>query len=153
MKTSKPIVRCMLAFTCLFLAFQAGADDASPRVPSVLQDGFNVWTKKGSSYAFDVWKIGGILEDDSKPSVLSQYFSRMDRTIGNFKSFEVIDTKRVNQTSQIIYLSVNFERAAIYGKVSALPDRQRTGSCRKHGLPAPSRRALMPWLAFAEWNL
>jgi hypothetical protein len=147
MKTSKPIVHFVLAFTCLFLALQAGADGASPRVLSILQEGFNVWTKKGPSYAFDVWKTGGMLEDDGKPAVLSQYFSRMDRTIGNYKSFEVIEAKRINQTSQIIYLSVNFEHAAIYGRF--LLYRTDKNWVVQNLDFSPKPEALMPWLAFA----
>ncbi len=71
----------------------------------------------------------------------------MNRTIGNFKSFEVIDTKRVNQTSQIIYLSVNFERAAIYGRF--LLYRTDKNWIVQNMDFSPKPEALMPWLAFA----
>lgn len=147
MKICKPMVLPVLTITCLLLVFPVGADDANPRVPSILQDGFNVWAKKGPSYAFDTWKTGGILEDDNKPSVLSQYFSRMDRTIGTLKTFEVIEAKHINQTSQIIYLSMNFERAAIYGRF--LFYRTATNWVVQNMDFSPKPEALMPWLAFA----
>ena len=56
------------------------------------------------------------MEDDRKPGALAAYFGRMDRTLGNYKSYDVIETKKIGQTSQIIYLSLNFDRAAVYGR-------------------------------------
>jgi hypothetical protein len=102
---------------CLLPLHRARAADDAVSVPAIIQDGFQVWTKKqNASYVFDVWKKGGLLEDNSKPESLSSYFARADRTVGNYKSFEVVDGKTISPSSKIVYLAINFERAAIYGR-------------------------------------
>ena len=133
-------------FCCLLLVVPAQAADSVTQVPPILQDGFNIWAKKGATYAFDTWKAGGVLEDDNKPSVLSNYFFHMDRTVGNFKSFDIIQSKRVSQSSEIIYLSVNFEKAAIYARF--LLYRTEKGWVVQNMDFSPKPEALMPWLAF-----
>ena len=136
-----------LAGFCMLPHFQAIAADSSAPVPSLIQGGFSLWAKKGASYAFDVWKIGGLMEGDNKPAALASYFSRMDRTIGNYKSYEVITTKTIGQASQIVYLSMNFEQAAIYGRF--LLYRADKGWVVQNMDFSPKPEAIMPWLAFA----
>ena len=90
------------------------------------------------------------MEDDSKPGALATYFGRMDRTLGNYKSYDVIENKRVSQSSQIVYLSMNFERAAIYGRF--LLYRTDKGWVVQNMDFSPKPEAIMPWLAFAGGN-
>lgn len=147
MNSYKSPVTVLTLFTCLLFILPATAADSNVPTPQIVQDGFNIWAKKGASYAFDTWKVGGVLENDNKPSVLSNYFFRMDRTIGNLKSFEIIQSKRVSQNSQILYLSLNFEKAAIYGRF--LLYRTEKGWVVQNMDFSPKPEALMPWLAFA----
>src|SRR5580700_7505299 len=95
-------IMCCSAFAiaigccCLLPLHHARAADDAVSVPAIIPDGFQVWTKKqNASYVFDVWKKGGLLEDNNKPDALSSYFARADRTVGNYKSFEVVDTKSI----------------------------------------------------------
>lgn len=151
MNISKLMARSALvivvACCCVLPQFQAGAADSNAQAPAIIQDGFSLWAKKGVSYAFDAWKIGGLMEDDAKPGSLSRYFGRMDRAVGNFKTYEVIETKRINSSSQIIYLSLNFERAAVYGRF--LLYRTDKDWVVQNMDFSPKPEAIMPWLAFA----
>ncbi len=144
------VLVAVVAGCCMLPLSQAGTSDSNAQVPSLIRDGFSLWAKKGVSYAFDAWKIGGLMEDDSKPAALAKYFGRMDRAVGNFKSYEVIETKCINSTSQIIYLSLNFERAAVYGRF--LLYRTDKDWVVQNMDFSTKPEAVMPWLAFAGSN-
>jgi hypothetical protein len=155
MKINKVIFGCALAvgigYFCLVPTRRAGAADDVLPVPPVIQDGFQVWTKKqNSSYAFDIWKKAGLLDEDKKPSVLSGYFSRIDQTVGNYKSYEVVESKRINESSEIFYLAINFEHAVVYARFLVYrADKAWVVQNMDFSLRPET---LMPWLAFAGEN-
>ncbi|HTI69134.1 MAG TPA: hypothetical protein VMF06_04175 [Candidatus Limnocylindria bacterium] len=119
-------------------------------VPAVIRNGLTVWTKKGATYAFDVWQKGGLLEDDRKPQVLFNYFHRLDRALGNYRSCELIDIKAISPSSEIVYLSMNFDRAAVYSRF--LLYRTDKAWVIQNMDFSPKPEAIMPWLAFSEGN-
>jgi hypothetical protein len=137
-----------IAGFCLLSPRRSGAADTDLAIPRVIEKGFKVWAdKETSSYAFDVWKKGGLLEDDAKPTTLANYFARLDRTVGNYKSFELIDGKIVNQSSAIFYISVNFQHAAVYARFLVY---RTGGDWVVQNMDFSTRpEAVMPWLAFA----
>ena len=137
-----------MGFGCgLFAPPATVAADSNIPIPLVIQNGFKSLAAKDASDAFDVWKKGGLMEDDGKPGKLAGFFNRMDRTIGGYKSYEIIESKRINQTSQIIYLSINFERAAVYARF--LVYRTDKDWVVQNMDFSPKPEAIMPWLAFA----
>ena len=87
------------------------------------------------------------MEDDGKPEKLAGYFSRMDRTLGGYKSHEMIESKQIGQSSRIFYLSINFERAAVYARF--LVYRTDKDWVVQNMDFSAKPEALMPWLAFA----
>jgi hypothetical protein len=152
MNISKSIFRSalILGFGCcgLLSFFQAGTAGGAPaQVPAILQNGFNAWAKnRNASWAFDAWKIGGLLERDTKPSTLARYFFQLDQILGNYQSYEVIETKRISQNSEVIYLSVNFAHAAMFGRFMVyLADKDWVVQNMDF---SPKPEAIMPWLAF-----
>jgi hypothetical protein len=86
------------------------------------------------------------LEDDRKAAVLVSTFRGLDRTLGDFRAYEVVDTKQVGASTQIIYLSINFERAAIYGRF-LLYRADKTWVVQNMDFSLKPE-AVMPWLAF-----
>jgi hypothetical protein len=86
------------------------------------------------------------MEGDSKVTSQSNYFRRLYRTAGNYKSYEVIETKRISQTSEIIYLSVNLERAAIYARF-VLYRTDKDWVVQNMDFSSKPE-AIMPWFAF-----
>jgi hypothetical protein len=132
---------------CGLFAPPVGAADTDAQIPAIIQEGFKVWAAKDASYAFDIWKKGGLLETDVKPATLARYFARMDHTIGSYKSYDTIQSKTISQSSKIVYLSVNFEQAAIYGRF--LVYRAGNGWVIQNMDFSPKPEAIMPWLSFA----
>jgi len=155
MKITRIMLGCALAMgvacCCMLPLHRARAADEAAPVPAIIQEGFQVWTKKqNSSYVFDVWKKGGLLEESSKPETLATYFSRADRTVGNYKSFELVDTKPISPGSKIVYVAVNFEHAAIYGRF--LLYRTDKDWVVQNMDFSFRPEAVMPWLAFTGEN-
>ena len=66
--------------------------------------------------ALDAWQKGGLIEGDRKVLVEANYFKRINPAIGGFKSYELVEVQKIAQSSQIIYLTINFERAAVYAR-------------------------------------
>jgi len=129
----------------------AVASDPPAQIPAIVQKGFALWAEKNAaSWAFDAWKIGGLLEGDSKPATLSAYFGRLDQTIGNYKSYEAIDVKPVGRASEILYASIQFEHAAIYGRF-LLYRTDKNWVIQNMDFSAKPE-AIMPWLAFNGEN-
>jgi hypothetical protein len=152
MNISKSILRYTLVIAlgscCLLPLFHArAAGSNSSEVPAIIQNGFKAWAKnRDASWAFDVWKIGGLLERDNKPGTLSRYFREMDQTLGSYLSYEVIETKHVSQNSTVIYLSVNFAHAAVFGRFMLY---QSDKDWVVQNMDFSARpEAVMPWLAF-----
>jgi hypothetical protein len=152
MKIIKPLRRFVSLLGIVGVLYALGlrtavAADPNPQLPAIIQNGFNLWTTKGVSYAFDVWRKGGLIEDSNKPSQLTGYFGRIDRTVGKYKGYELIESKRIGQTTQIVYVSVNFERAAIFARF--LVYRTDKDWVIQDMDFSPRPEAIMPWLAFA----
>ena len=66
--------------------------------------------------ALDAWQKGGLLEGELKVLAEATYFKRLEATIGGYKSYEWIETLKISQASQILYLTLNFDRAAVYAR-------------------------------------
>ena len=154
MNPNKIILQSVLVVSvvcsCVMTLFQAAAADLNTSVPPIIQEGFAMWAKKNPSYAFDVWQKGGILEGDRKMSVLSNYFKHLERTTGEYKSYELIATKQISQHSEIIYIAMNFERSAIYARFLLYRNDQAWVLQNMDFNPRPE--AIMPWLAFEGTN-
>jgi hypothetical protein len=160
MKTTRILFGCALAIAiacgCIAPTPPAAAADGDPPTPSrgdlppIIQNGFKAWAaKQNSTYAFDIWKKGGLLEDDRKPGTLADLFSRVDRTIGNYQSFGVVDSKTIDRRAEILYLSVNFEHAAAYGRFLLYrPDPDKDWVVQNIDFSLKPED-VMPWLAFA----
>ena len=77
------------------------------------------------------------------------YFRRIDRLLGNYQNFEAIDAKPIGKTSQIVYLSMNFERGAVFAKFT-LYRTAKDGWVVQHMDFNTRPEAIMPWLAVSE---
>jgi hypothetical protein len=116
----------------------------------VIQDGFKLWEKSGPSGAFYEWQKDGLMEGTAKYTALSAYFRRLDRALGGYKSYDIVETKNVGERSQIVYLAINFERTAMYARFVLY---QTPKKCVVQNMDfSPKPEAVMPWLAFQEVN-
>lgn len=153
MKDPIPVIKSFVLLTLAFILFALPmAASATPdlSVPAIIKDGFRIWPGKDASYALDIWKKGGLLDNDSKPAQLSRYFSQMDHTFGNYRSFDAIDSKPVSQSSKIVYVAINFQNAVVYARF--LVYRADNGWVVQNMDFSPKPEAVMPWLAFSGEN-
>jgi hypothetical protein len=135
---------------CSFLVspLAAIAADSNSSIPSVIEAGFAAWAKvSDTAVPFNVWKKGGLMENDSKVAILANYFQRIQRTLGKYKSYEPVEAKKISQHSQIIYLAINFERGAVYGRF--LVYRTDNNWVVQNMDFSTQPEAVMPWLTFA----
>lgn len=86
------------------------------------------------------------MESDSKPGAQADTFRQLDRTIGSYKSYDIIETKRLSKSSQILYLAMNFEHAVVYARF--LLFRTDKDWVVQNMDFSVKPEALMPWLAF-----
>jgi hypothetical protein len=148
---AKGLARLALAMTAGYICFtpvaQPVAADPNSSLPKVIEDGLSLWAKRGEiDLALDARQKGGILEGDNKIRVLSNYFRQLDRTMGNYKSRELLETKRIGQTSQVVYVALNFERAAVYGRFVLYRSSEEWVVQNMDFSTKPE--AIMPWLIF-----
>jgi hypothetical protein len=131
---------------CLLPVGQAVAADAGASAVAVLDEGFGLWGKRGVAFALDVWQKGGLMEGDNKVAAQSNFFRRLDRTAGGYRSYELLETKRIGQSSEIIYIAINFEHGAVYARFLLYRAEKEWVVQNMDFSPKPE--AVMPWLAF-----
>jgi hypothetical protein len=86
------------------------------------------------------------MEGSNKAAVQAGYFRSLSQTLGNYKSHEVIQSNGVSRASQVIYLSLNFERGLVYGRFLLY---QTGKDWVLQNMDFSDRpEAVMPWLAF-----
>jgi hypothetical protein len=128
------------------LATNASLAAANQSLPPILQTGFVAWGKSGADLALDAWQKGGLLEGDNKVSLQSRFFRRLDRAIGNYRAYETLETKPLGQNSQIVYVSIDFEHGAVYGRFHLY--RSNRGWVVQNMDFSVKPESIMPWLTF-----
>ena len=106
----------IVAFSLIASTWLVSAADTRSSLPSILETGFSLFTKGGADPALDAWRKGGLAENDSRANAQVAFFRQLDSAIGNYRSHEVIDTKRIGSSSQIFYVGINFERGTVFGR-------------------------------------
>jgi hypothetical protein len=126
------------------LAVGAGSNLA---LPAVIEGGFESWTKGGAvEVIFSAWQKGGLMEGSNKAAVQARYFRNLSQALGNYKSRELLESKGIGRASQVIYLSINFERGAVYGRFLVYRTEKDWVVQNMDFNDRPE--AIMPWLAF-----
>ena len=150
MTIQKTLVRSILAFGLLcgltLSWLHSAAAQSNGALAPILQEGFSAWARSGANLALDAWQKGGFLEGDNKVAAEVSYFRRLERGLGNYRSYETLDIKGVGQNSQIAYVSINFERGAVYGRF--LLYRTDKAWVVQNMDFSIKPEAIMPWLAF-----
>ena len=135
-----------IACGCWLLLPRARAADA-PVLPPIIEDEFTLWTKGGAiDGVLSVWQKGGLMEGDSKISSQANYLPRINQFAGNYRSYEVLQTKQSGRSSQVIYLAIRCDRAAVYARFLLYRTEKEWVVQNVDFNTRPE--ALMPWLAF-----
>jgi hypothetical protein len=140
-----------LAVVIFIVAIAANAQPANSTptitIPAVIDAGFALWPKGGAGAALDQWQKGGLIEGDPKVVGEAKYFKRIEPAVGNYKSYEVVDARRISAGSQVLYLAINFDRAAVYCRflLYRIDDNWVVQNMDFNLKP----ELIVPWLAFA----
>ena len=120
---------------------------ANGPVPAVIQAGFDLWTKGGGvDVVLAEWQKGGLMEGDSKAAAQADYFRRVNRAAGSYRGYELLQAKPIGRSSQVIYLSINFERGAVFARFLLY---RADKNWVAQNMDFSSRpEAVMPWLAY-----
>lgn len=155
MKNTRILIGCGLIIVigccCLLRLPAARAADPGAPLPQILQDGFKVWAKQEMpGLAFTVWKKGGVLEENKKPEALAIFFASVDRNLGKYSSYEIVDSKSVGPSTTIYYITMRFQHAAVYSRFLVYhTDADWVIQDMDFSLKP---EALMPWLSFEGTN-
>jgi hypothetical protein len=144
------IVRTLLVLgmvcACWPLILRTRAAEAAPPLPPIIEAGFAVWTKGAAmDGVFNVWQKGGVLEGDSKGAGQANYLRTVIQLAGNYVSHDVLQTKLIGRSSKVIYMEIEFDRAAVYARF--LVYRTEKGWVVQSMDFSTRPEALMPWLA------
>jgi hypothetical protein len=116
-------------------------------LPPILESGFTSWSKGGGVEAILMsWQRGGLMDGSNKAGTEARLFRALIPALGTYKSYEVIQSKAISQASQVIYLSINFERGVVYGRF--LIYRSDKDWVVQNMDFSERPEAVMPWLAF-----
>jgi hypothetical protein len=151
MKIGNVVVYCAL-FVCMgsFLILSprpAAGAGSNPPLPAVIEAGFNLWAKgSGAETVLGSWQRGGLMEGSNKAARQAAYLRSLSSGLGNYKSYESIQSKEVSRASEVIYLSINFERGLLFGRF--LVYRTEKDWVVQNFDFSERPEAVMPWLAF-----
>jgi hypothetical protein len=144
---------CVVAFVLIGAWATIGQPvsiDPTPPIPPVIDAGFALWVKNGLPAALDLWQKGGLLEGDHKIVALGKYLKRIEPLVGGYRSYELIDARKISPNSQLVYLAINFERGAVYARflLYRAADIWVVQNMDFNIKP----ELIVPWLAFAGSN-
>ena len=123
------------------------ADPDSP-VPAVLQAGFTLYSSGGADAAVLAWRKGGPLEGDGRAAEQTDGLKQMEHPLGNYKSFEMIETREIGKTSRILFCSLNFGRGAVFASFQMY---RATKDWVVQDMEFDTKpEAIMPWLTSVE---
>ena len=123
------------------------AENESP-IPPVIQSGFVFFEKQHPEQGLDAWKAGGLVGELFPLVANGEYFKQAERTLGKYESYEWIATKKVGQSSRVIYLSINYSRGAVFARFLMY---RAAKSWVVQSMDFNTRpEALMPWLTYED---
>ncbi len=138
------LVVCLGAGLALWF-LQVLAADAGEPVPAVIASGFALYAKGQPEVAVDTWRKGGLLESERGAQAQANYFRDSERVLGRYQSYELVQSKDIGRSSQIVYVSINYERGAVYGRFLLYRTEKQWVV---QGMTFNTRpETIMPWLA------
>jgi hypothetical protein len=130
----------------LWVPLSACGGGSSQALPPVIEAGFLSWAKGGGVEAIlNGWQRGGLMEGGNKATVQARYFRNLSSTLGNYRSYECIQSKTISRWSQVIYIAINFDRGLVYGRFLLYKTEKDWVVQNMDFSERPE--AIMPWLA------
>jgi len=152
MNPIKAIVRSALTLglgcCCVWPLAAAPAVESDASIPAVIQAGFDNFQKgqAGIGPAIDAWRKGGLVGQNLSSGYFNS-FRDAQSALGSYKSYEWITTKRIGASSKIMYLSINYERGAVFARFLLYRGQDWVVQSMDFNYRP---EALMPWLAMEQ---
>jgi hypothetical protein len=118
MKTTKSFLPTITALSLgLCLAWPLIRDLKAQRassLPPLIESGLAVYASGGPGPAILSWRKGGPSAGDKEAVETADELKQLEKSLGHYKSYDLIERKEISKRSEILYLSLNFERGAVF---------------------------------------
>lgn len=101
----------LLLITLLLAPISAMADNT---LPSIVLTGLNEYKVKGPEAAVKAWIKGSAFETSLEALSQANTFKQVETMYGAYLGYQVIKIKEISKTSQIAYLSFDYEKGPLY---------------------------------------
>jgi hypothetical protein len=151
MKITKSLIRTITALSLGFclawpLIRELKAQRASS-LPSIIESGLAVYASGGPGPAILSWRKGGPSEGDKEAVETGDELKQLEKSLGHYKSYDLIDRTEISKKSEILYLSLNFERGAVFANFLVYKTSKDWVVQNMDFNTAPT--LIMPWLGSA----
>jgi hypothetical protein len=92
----------------------ANADELS--VPPIITSGLAAYKSEGAQAAIKAWLKGSPLEASKEALSQANMLNQIHDFYGPYKSYEVIQVHTISASSKMVYLTIDCEQGAIFGK-------------------------------------
>jgi hypothetical protein len=86
----------------------------SSSLPPIVESGLAVYASGGPGPALLSWRKGGPSEGDKEAVETADELKQLEKSLGHYKSYDLIERTEISKRSEILYLSLNFERGAVF---------------------------------------
>jgi hypothetical protein len=98
------------------LLFTIGELKAAEINPVVIKSGFSEYKSFGSKKAVKAWMKNGPNEISYDSLTLIDDLQQADRLYGNYKNYEIIKTVVLSNSTNVIYVCINYELGPLFAK-------------------------------------
>ncbi|MDB6030158.1 MAG: hypothetical protein JWM16_496 [Verrucomicrobiales bacterium] len=137
---------CCWAIVCLWLFIGVSSKADSYPLPDIIKKGFALYAKGGGAPTVEAWRQGGGADLERHLSYQTQGLKQLATPLGNYKTFEVVESKGIGSRSRIYYISIQFERGAIFSSFLVY-NTSGTDWVIQRVLFNNAPESIMPWLA------
>jgi hypothetical protein len=138
---------CAIAWLWLATGFVAQSEPYP--LPSIIQKGFTLYSTGGAAPAVEAWRQGGGSDLQKHLSYETQGLQQMATQLGIYKAYEVVDSKGIGSRSRIYYISMQFERGAVFSSFLVYNTAGKDWIIQRvlfNTVP----ESIMPWLATSQ---
>ncbi|MGO9199387.1 MAG: hypothetical protein ACLQM8_02460 [Limisphaerales bacterium] len=130
-----------------WLVLRARAADVPGPLPPVIRAGFDLWASGGGMESvLNLWQKGGMTESDSRVASQANFLRAVNQAAGDYRSYEVLQSKLLGRKSQVVYFAMYYERGAVYARFLFYRTEKNWVVQSMDFSTRPE--ALLPWLAY-----
>jgi hypothetical protein len=102
---------------CLSVA--NAATDTKLGLPGPITTGLAAYAFQGPDAAVKEWVKGSSREGSPEASIQINYLKQVESTYGKFQSYHLVQVHGLSSLTQIVYLTINFEKGPLFARFLA----------------------------------